>query len=357
MDYYCGTEAEQFSFIRVPKILVKDESFRSISNTAKLMYGLLLDRMSLSVRNGWLDSENRVYIYYKIEELTEELNCSKPKVIKLMSELEGIGLIERKKRGFGKPDMIYVKKFIRNEENGEKEAEKKVNTDDDSDYLPQRSNFFTIADKSAAECHTADADAAKRENGMRSNIFTSHGKKILLHEVKKFYPNNTEYNNTEYNNLSFTDMTGKRSDNSHCSTVCDVCDNHNGSEQMLRKVIDRLITDVMTTDEKYLRVCGNYMNSDMVKEQFSQLGELHIEYVISTMRIFNRTVHNMKSYLLTALYQTSLLDTDCINAQLEHNRKKEKIRNKNRFNNFHGREPSDKNAMEKLEKQLLDNCR
>ena len=113
-DYYYGIEAEQFSFYRVPRLLIKDERFKGLSSDAKLLYGLMLDRMSLSMKNGWLDDENRAYIIYTVNAIMEDLGCSKPTCTKIMRELDsenGIGLIEKKRRGLGKPDIIYVKNF------------------------------------------------------------------------------------------------------------------------------------------------------------------------------------------------------------------------------------------------------
>ena len=114
-DYYYGQEAEQFSFFRVPRVIVKDKRFATLSSDAKLLYGLLLDRMSLSKSNGWLDEGNRVYIIYTIQEIREDLGCGKDKAIKTMAELDnikGIGLVEKKRRGLGLPDILYIKNFI-----------------------------------------------------------------------------------------------------------------------------------------------------------------------------------------------------------------------------------------------------
>ena len=114
-DYYYGVEAEQFSFYRVPKMLSKDKRFKKLSSDAKLLYGLMLDRMALSMKNGWLDSENRVYIHYTMETIMEDLQCAKATCAKVLAELDskkGIGLIEKKRQGLGRPDIIYVKNFV-----------------------------------------------------------------------------------------------------------------------------------------------------------------------------------------------------------------------------------------------------
>ena len=113
-DYYYGEESESCSFYRIPRLLIVGERFSGLSTDAKLLYGLLLDRMGLSAKNGWYDEQGRVYIYYTLEEIMEDMNCGKDKGVKLLSELDanrGIGLIERVKQGQGRPARIYVKRF------------------------------------------------------------------------------------------------------------------------------------------------------------------------------------------------------------------------------------------------------
>lgn len=113
-DYYYGEESNQFSFYRIPRELITGDRFKRVSTDAKLLYGLLLDRMGLSAKNGWYDEQGRVYIYYSLEEIQADLGCGHDKATKLLNELgmdKGIGLIERMKHGQGKPAMIYVKRF------------------------------------------------------------------------------------------------------------------------------------------------------------------------------------------------------------------------------------------------------
>ena len=166
LNYYYGSEADQFTFLRIPKTLITDERYKGLSSDAKLLYGLLLDRMSLSRKNNWLDQNNRVYIVYSIEEIMSDLCCSKPTVIKMMKELDsktGLGLIEKIRRGLGKPDIIYVKNF------------------------------------SSSPAHTEknEPDSQKLQ---KSKFLTSGSKVSLPHEVKEFYPNNTNKINTYLNN-------------------------------------------------------------------------------------------------------------------------------------------------------------
>ena len=110
-DYFYGQSGEMFSYFRVPKILFRDIRFKDLSTDAKTLYGILLDRMGLSVKNGWLDEQGRVYIIFPVQEVMDALGCADNKATKLFRELEKFGLIERKRRGLGKPNLIYVKNF------------------------------------------------------------------------------------------------------------------------------------------------------------------------------------------------------------------------------------------------------
>ena len=111
LDFYYGKEADQFTFYRLPKALIVDKRFKELSDSAKLLYGLMLDRMSLSARNGWIDEDERVYIKYSFSNIMEDLNCAKEKASRLMKELEDIGLIWRVSQ-IGRANVIYVKNFV-----------------------------------------------------------------------------------------------------------------------------------------------------------------------------------------------------------------------------------------------------
>ena len=118
-DYYYGTQADTYSFYRIPKVLFTSPFFKGLSCEAKVLYGLMLDRMSLSIKNKWFDEEGRVYIMFSIDDVMEYLGCYNQKAVKLVHELDqehGIGLIEKKRIGFGKANTFYVKNFILQEE-------------------------------------------------------------------------------------------------------------------------------------------------------------------------------------------------------------------------------------------------
>ena len=106
LDYFYGQSGELFAYFRIPKALFQDSRFRQLSTDARTLYGILLDRMSLSAKNGWLDEQGRVYIIYTVREVQESLCCAEHKAVKLFRELEQADLIERKRRGLGKPSLM-----------------------------------------------------------------------------------------------------------------------------------------------------------------------------------------------------------------------------------------------------------
>ena len=159
-DYFYGLDdAEQYSFYRIPKRLITGDEFQETNTEAKLLYGLMLDRLQLSIRNQWLDSLNRVYIIYTVEDIMADLHCGNQKACKLLSELENkTGLIKRKRQGLGKPSLIYVLKF--------------------STSCPQNdseSHFKTCENHTSEDVKTTSLD-----------MWKSHG-------------NNTDFNKPEYN--------------------------------------------------------------------------------------------------------------------------------------------------------------
>ena len=112
--YFQGMECDMYSFYRIPKLLFTSEYFKNLSCEAKVLYGLMLDRMSLSIKNRWFDEEDRAYIFFSVEEIMEMLNCGRNKAVNCLKELDrekGIGLIEKKRIGLGKTNVIYVKNF------------------------------------------------------------------------------------------------------------------------------------------------------------------------------------------------------------------------------------------------------
>ena len=203
-DYYYGVEAEQFSFYRVPRLLIKDQRFKGLSSDAKLLYGLMLDRMALSMKNGWLDGENKAYIHYTIENIMEDLGCAKATCTKVLAELDskkGIGLIEKKRQGLGKPDIIYVKNFVLSESSEPMmDEEKVVENPIDSDASTEIQNLnFQKSKKQDSRSSENELQEVQKLDFQKSKKQDSRNLESELQEVQNLNPN--------YNNISYTDKS------------------------------------------------------------------------------------------------------------------------------------------------------
>ena len=313
-DYYYGVEAEQFSFYRVPRLLIKDERFKGLSSDAKLLYGLMLDRMSMSMKNGWLDDENRAYIIYAVENIMEDLGCSKPTCIKVIKELDadnGIGLIEKKRRGLGKPDIIYVKNFA---SVPEKEcAEKPENTDVSTEV---KNLYFKKERNLTSGSKETEPQQVKEPDFKRENNLTSGSKGTGLQEVKEFAPN---YNNTNYNNQNYTDMSYTNPINQSTGNA-DAIDETSAYMALIRKNLEyehhmrydqdrdmyeeiyETVCDVVCVKRRTIRINGEEYPYELVKSRFLKLNSGHVEYVMSCMRETVTKITNIRAYLITALY-------------------------------------------------------
>ena len=327
-DYYYGVEAEQFSFYRVPRLLIKDERFKGLSSDAKLLYGLMLDRMSLSMKNGWLDDENRAYIIYAVENIMEDLGCSKPTCIKVIRELDadnGIGLIEKKRRGLGKPDIIYVKNFA--SVPGKESGVEAVNTD----FSTEVKNLYFKKERTlTSESKKSELLEVKETDLKRENNLTSGSKETGLQEVKEFAPN---YNNTNYNNQNYTDMSYPNPINQSAGNAgspgtqgkddtIDVMDETSAYMALIRKNLEyehhmkygqygekemyeeiyETVCDVVCVKRRTIRINGEDYPYELVKSRFLKLNSSHVEYVMGCMKETTTKITNIRAYLITALY-------------------------------------------------------
>lgn len=170
LDYFYRNEAEQFAFYRIPKILVTDERYRGVSSDAKILYGLMLDRMSLSIKNGWIDNEGRVYIFFTLEDAQEQLSCGHGKAVKMFDELDtqkGVGLIERKRQGQGRPAIIYVKNFAT------------VNTASEAEPVPNDPDFRKAEIKTSQK-RKSRLPKIERQDFRKSEVKTSENRTSRL---------------------------------------------------------------------------------------------------------------------------------------------------------------------------------
>ena len=316
-DYYYGIEAEQFSFYRVPRLLIKDERFKGLSSDAKLLYGLMLDRMSMSMKNGWLDDENRAYIIYTIENIREDLGCSKEKAVKVLAELDaskGIGLIEKIRRGLGKPDIIYVKNFIIQDE-GRKEPS---NADVSAEV---GKTDFKRSEKPTSRSQENRLQEVGKTDFSRSEKLTSRGRENQLQEVGESDPNYTDYNQIEknYTDMSYTNPINQSTGKADAIDVIDETsaymalirgnldyEHHmkygqHGDREMYEEIYET-VCDVVCVKRKTIRINGEEYPYELVKSRFLKLNSSHVEYVMGCMRETVTKITNIRAYLITALY-------------------------------------------------------
>ena len=316
-DYYYGIEAEQFSFYRVPRLLIKDERFKGLSSDAKLLYGLMLDRMSLSMKNGWLDDENRAYIIYTVDAIMEYLGCSKPTCTKIMRELDsenGIGLIEKKRRGLGKPDIIYVKNFssVPDEKEEKEPSNPDVSTEVKKFNFKKQKNLTSGSKES-------ELQEVKESDLKRERKLTSESKEIVPQEVKDFFPN---YNNFNYNDMNYTNPINQSGNESKTEKRIDLMDDVNAYIELIKENIEyehhmkyddwqnkalygelfEVICEVVCVKRTTIRIAGEDYPYELVKSKFLKLNSGHLEYVIGCMHDTNTKITNIKAYMVTALY-------------------------------------------------------
>ena len=302
-NYFYGTEADQFSFYRIPKALFTDSYFKDLSSDAKILYGLMLDRMSLSIKNQWFDDKNRAYIYFSIEDIMELLNCGRNKAIKSMRELDdetGIGLIEKRRQGFGKVNVIYVKTFM-----PEKTDEKKF-----GEELEKFKKQTSVENEETAEVYNL--------NFMKSQNQTSRSPENKLQEVYISNPNNTNLSDTEMNDNKSNPIISvdeKRFDSDNHSENYQAYENlvketidyesleitHHDDMRQVDEIVNLIVETVMCKNDKIL-IASNWYPASLVKKKFLMLTYSHIEYVLHCMSGNTTKVKNIKKYLLAALF-------------------------------------------------------
>lgn len=316
-DYYYGIEAEQYSFYRVPRLLIKDERFKGLSSDAKLLYGLMLDRMSLSLKNGWLDDENRAYIIYTIESIMEDLGCAKATCVKIMKELDsenGIGLIEKKRRGLGKPDIIYVKNFASISEEEEPESPSKADESTEVQNLNLK-KFKTYTSRSL----NIEPQEVQNLNFKKFDNCTSESSETEPTEVQKLAPNYININNTD---ISYNNHINHSENESHTNEVIDRMAEINAYADFIKENIEyahhmehdsypdkeiyeelfQLICDVVFAKCSTMKIGKVDYPHEIVKARFLKLNGTHLEYVIDSMGRTNSSITDIKSYMITALF-------------------------------------------------------
>lgn len=374
-DYYYGAQAEQFNFIRIPKSMIVDPMFADLSVNAKLLYGVLLDRMNLSMKNRWFDSENRVYIIYQITEIMEDFNFSKKTAVRYLNELEDFGLVEKKRRGLGLPSLLYVKNFIvlqdhsepddtdfndktgydnlsKNMENfigTEQETSRGVETYTSRSVDMETSKGVEQETLRGAGTYTSGSVDVETSKGVRQ--VTSRGVKSTLQEVTEKDPliNKTNNSNTNMNN---TDLSNTKTNNTKESNIIlsnpvvkqaidkmgreeesdfdkykklvkenidyDVLIDRHYIEKSIIDGMVNLIVETMISENDYIVISSTKFPKETVKSRFSKLDISHIEYVLECMNHNTTKIKNIKKYLLTALYNAPTTIDSYYKARVQH---------------------------------------
>ena len=286
LDFFYGGQADLFSFYRFPKALFVDTRFHGISAEAKILYGLLLDRMGLSTKNGWLDDAGRVYIIFTTEEIMTSLYCADNKATKLMKELEGCGLIERKRRGLGKPNLIYVKNFA-------------------SD--PSESRDLNRENNDSRDVKTATLEPLKSRGIKNNQNYTD------LSDTDPFFSGSDAGMESEGK-----DDRALYQDYFSQELGLDALTEANPEDEDMLREMQELLVDTVCSRRKMIRIAGDDKPFEVVKGQLMKLNSDHIRFVLMCLKENTTQVRNMRQYLLASLYNAPMTMHSSYAARVQH---------------------------------------
>lgn len=318
-DYYYGVEAEQFTFVRVPKVLFTDkEHFGSLSNDARILYGFLLERMSLSRKNNLIDARNRVYIIFPIDEIAEIMGVCHEKALNILKELDeqnGIGLVKKKRRGLGLPSILYVKNFIIN---------------DGVEAVPEK-----------------PSNHSEPQERLDNNAPTSRSRENRFQEVGKTDSNNTDKNNTEMSYTDIQSINQSVADLQNFSPgaapsvenagLIDGID-RNAVEEAVKKQIDYdclmsfkddavvkmveeikdLIVDVLCGERTVISE-GKRVSEETAKAAYRKITFEHVQYVLHSLVNYPDKISRIDRFLTTSLLNSVYTLMNSTFAGFEHN--------------------------------------
>ena len=373
-NYYYGSQADQFSFIRIPKVMLTEKLFSPLSIQAKVLYGVLLDRMSLSRKNSWFDEENKVFIIYQIGEIQQDLGFTKRKAMDLLSELEEFGLLEKKRRGHGLPNILYVKSFMTGIPalGGAGSDPKAGKAASNADRAPCRdatiSSVSEVNDyRSVKNCTSPPVLPLSRSTEnitSRSVDFSTlevpeqallKVSDSALQEVRESAPlkNKTEINQTEMihiesNHISTgsgnpfcalqeknfqqgeTRYDEKRSEDDPLAIALEyrelIRENINyddllrahPKEPELVEGIAELILETVLCRTEYILIASNSFPTEIVRSKFLKLDYWHVEYVIRCLKENTTRIRNIKKYLLASLFNAPSTIEGFYRAEVNH---------------------------------------
>ena len=265
LDYFYGQAGKLFSFYRIPKALFQEQRFQNLSTDAKTLYGILLDRMSLSVKNEWFDKQGRVFIIFTIEDVKRALCCADNKATKLLRELENFGLIERKRRGLGKPSLVYVKNF---------------SSDLSNERVQNRENHESGSPKNACQ----DPPKSRCNKNKKSKTERNNTNPILSDELEK--------------------MKNRKLLEEYFSRSLEIellLRLYPDDEDTIYQIVNSLV-DTCDSKRKFIRIAGDDKPAEVVRSRLKKLNADHIRFVLDCLSANTSPIRNMKQYLLAALF-------------------------------------------------------
>lgn len=319
-DYFYGNEAEQFTFYRIPKILITSPHFKKISDSAKLLYGLMLDRMSLSIRNGWLDDDNRAYIFFTTNDVMEQMCCGTEKATKMLTELDsekGIGLIERVKQGQGKPAIIYLKKFYELEDTA---RSTKLSEIESQDFQESKVKTFENRKTRLSEIESQDFRGSKNKTFENRKSGLSEIESLEFRKSKCNYNN---INNTDINYIYPINQDNYNIQNSDTQTEEEWIDRYTKTVDEIKKQIDydylinhaecdivdevvNIMAEVMTVYRPKYKIEGDFIEYNAVVNKFRQITAQKLEICLLAYSRKIQRIKNPKAYWISTLYNIPL---------------------------------------------------
>lgn len=278
--YFKGLEADRYSFYRVPKALVKANLFQKMSGDAKLLYAVLLDRMSLSIKNGWQDQDGNTYIFCTIEEVMDSIHCARQKAVKLLDELEqDFQLIERRRQGLGKPNLIYVKDL----------------------YAGLSQSNYLKYENHTSESLKNELPVVPKSNGSNTEKInkTDNSKTDLIYSAE--LQEEEQYRSYFREKLELSLME----------------QNYPMDKAVLHEILE-LLVETVTSRKKFLRICGEEKSKEVVKSRLMKLDSSHIQYILECLKENGTQIRNIKQYLLATLYNAPVTVDSYYSAQVRH---------------------------------------
>ena len=321
-SYYTSAQASQNAFFRLPRALYEKECFRGLSNDAKTLYALMLDRMSLSLVNEWLDEDGKVYINYSLEDIMNTLNCGKTKAVALLKELDsesGIGLIEKKNMGIAKASVFYVMNFICEDETAEEK--KDAVSDEERNGATSVEEDSLNVDKSAPRVQKTNLEEPCEFNNR------THACPENEHDrVQNLNPNKTNINKT---NMSNTILSINHSQDAideievYSEIIKENIDYdslllaHPYDHEMVEGIFDLILETVLSKNDE-ISIAGGVYPKNLVKSKFLKLNYSHVEYVIDCLGKNTTKVRNIKSYILASLFNAGSTISSYYRAEVNH---------------------------------------